>query len=200
VLEDLGCVASGFLSLTQATGDATWLGHARTLLDDALSRFRAEDGGFHDTAADAEALIARPRELGDNASPCGQSAMVHALATYAALTGEGSYRTAAEETLAVLANLAGRAPRFAGWSLAAAEAMLEGPEEIAVVGRPGAERDALERAARSRPGAVVVVAETARDDIPLLSGRTDVDGVPGAYVCRNMVCARPVTDPAELAL
>jgi len=199
VLDDLGCVASGFLSLTQATGDAQWLAHAKTLLDDALTRYRAEDGGFHDTAADAEALIARPRELGDNASPCGQSAMVHALATYAALTGEGSYRTAAEETLAVLANLAERAPRFSGWSLAAAEAMLKGPEEIAVVGRPGAERDALERAARSRPGAVVVVADAARDDIPLLTGRTDVDGAPAAYVCRNMVCARPVTDPAELS-
>jgi uncharacterized protein YyaL (SSP411 family) len=198
VLEDLGCVASGFLSLTQATGDARWLAHAKTLLDDALTRFRADDGGFHDTAVDAEALIARPRELGDNASPCGQSAMVHALATYAALTGEGSYRTAAEETLAVLATLAERAPRFAGWTLAAAEAMLEGPEEIAIVGRPGAERDALELAARRRPGAVVVVADAARDDIPLLSGRTDVDGAPAAYVCRNMVCARPVTDPGEL--
>jgi uncharacterized protein len=198
VLEDLGCVASGFLSLTQATGDARWLAHARTLLDDALARFRAADGGFHDTAADAEALIARPRELGDNASPCGQSAMVHALATYAALTGEGAYRTAAEQTLGVLANLAERAPRFAGWTLAAAEAMLEGPEEIAVVGRPGAERDALERAARRRPGAVVVVADGARDDIPLLSGRSEVDGAPAAYVCRNMVCARPVTRAEEL--
>jgi uncharacterized protein len=198
VLEDLGCVASGFLSLTQATGDARWLARARTLLDDALSRFRADDGGFHDTASDAEALIARPRELGDNASPCGQSAMVHALATYAALTGEGAYRTAAEETLGVLANLAERAPRFAGWTLAAAEAMLEGPEEIAVVGSPGAERDALELAARRRAGAVVVVADGARDDIPLLSGRTDVDGAPAAYVCRNMVCARPATRAEEL--
>ena len=59
VLEDYGCVASGFLSLLQATGDATWLELAGELLDDALARFRAEDGGFFDTAADAEALVAR---------------------------------------------------------------------------------------------------------------------------------------------
>ena len=150
VLEDHGCVALGFLDLLQATGDAAWLEHARLVLDDALARFRADDGGFHDTASDAEALVARPRELSDNASPSGQSAMVHALATYAALTGSGVHRDAAEQTLAVLARLAERAPRFAGHALAAAEAMLDGPEEIVVVGAPGPARDALEDVARRR--------------------------------------------------
>jgi len=196
VLEDLGCVASGLLDLLQATGDARWLEPARLLLDDALARFRADDGGFHDTAHDAESLVARPRELSDNASPCGQSAMVHALSTYAAITGEGAYRTAAEDTLAVLAGLAVRAPRFAGWALAAAEAMQDGPMEIVVVGAPGAERDALEDAARRQPGAVVLVADGPREDVPLLAGRTEVDGRSAAYVCRNMVCERPVTDAA----
>jgi len=199
VLEDYACVAGGFLSLLQATGNAVWLEHARDLLDAALNYFRADDHGFHDTANHAPALVARPREFSDNASPCGQSAMVHALASYAALTGEGSYRTAAEQTLAVLARLAVRAPRFAGWTLAAAQSMVAGPVEIAVVGRPGAERDALAAAARRRPGAVVVVAEPGRHDIPLLTGRDEVDGRPAAYVCRNLVCERPVTDPALLS-
>ena len=198
VLEDLGCVASGYLALVQATGDARWLERARVLLDDALDRFRAEDGGFFDTAADAEALVARPRDPSDNASPAGLSATVHALAEYAALTGSGRHRQAAEEALATVAALAERVPRFAGWSLAAAEAMLEGPLEVAVVGPVGAERDALERRARQIPGAVVVVADGPREDIPLLTGRTAVDGRPTAYVCRGQVCERPVNDPAEL--
>ncbi|HEY9562405.1 MAG TPA: N-acylglucosamine 2-epimerase, partial [Nocardioides sp.] len=199
VLEDYGCVASGFLSLLQATGDKVWLDRAEALLDDALSRFRADDGGFHDTAADAEVLISRPRELTDSASPSGQSAMVHALATYAAVTGSGTHREAAEATLAVLAGIAERAPRFAGWTLSAAEAMLEGPEEIVVVGRPGPQRDDLELAARRRHGAVVVVVEPGREDIPLLVGRDEVDGRAAAYVCRGFVCERPVTEVAELA-
>ncbi|KRF14273.1 thioredoxin domain-containing protein [Nocardioides sp. Soil796] len=198
VLEDYACVAAGFLDLLQATGDGVWFERAGVLLDDALARFRADDGGFHDTASDAEALITRPRELSDNASPSGQSAMVHALATYAALSGSGTHREAAEQTLAVLAGLAERAPRFAGWALAAAESMLEGPDEIVVVGRPGLERDRLELAARRRHGAVVLVVEPGRDDIPLLVGRDEVDGAPAAYVCRHMVCERPVTDPALL--
>ena len=199
VLEDHGCVAAGFLSLLQSTGDAIWLERAGALLDDALTRFRAEDGGFHDTANDAQTLITRPREISDNASPSGQSAMVHALATYAAVTGTGVHRTAAEQTLAVLASLAERAPRFAGWILAAAESMQTGPEAIVVVGRPGVVRDRLELAARSRHGAVVLVTEPGRTDIPLLVGRDEVGGEPAAYVCRDMVCQQPVTDPAALS-
>jgi uncharacterized protein YyaL (SSP411 family) len=198
VLEDLGCMASGFVALAQATADNVWLDRAKLLLDDALARFRADDGGFHDTAADAQALVARPRDPSDNASPSGLSSMVHALAEYAALTGSGDYRTAAEEALATVATLGAKAPRFAGWSLAAAEAMLDGPVEIAVVGRPGAERDALAVVARRTPGAVVVVAEPGVSAIPLLAGRDEVDGRPAAYVCRNLVCERPVTDLASL--
>jgi uncharacterized protein len=198
VLDDYGCVASGFLDLVQATGDARWLGPAGDLLDVALDRFRADDGGFHDTADDAEALVARPRDPSDNASPAGLSATVHALATYAALTGSGRHRQAAEEALAMTRGLAERGPRFAGWSLAAGEAMLDGPLEIAVVGPPGPERSALEDRARRVPGAVVVVSEGPRDDIPLLTGRVTVDGRAAAYVCRHQVCERPVTDPAHL--
>ncbi|MFJ2754433.1 thioredoxin domain-containing protein [Nocardioides sp. NPDC087217] len=199
VLEDYGCVASGFLALTQATGDSTWLDRATALLDTALSHFRAEDGGFYDTADDAEALVTRPRDPSDNASPSGTSAMVHALVSAHAITGEGRYRAAAEEALAATSNLMAKAPRFAGWSLAAAATMADGPLEIAVVGPPGPDRDALEAAARRKPGAVVVVADEARDDIPLLSSRTPVDGRAAAYVCRGFVCERPVTTVDDLA-
>ncbi|QBR93621.1 thioredoxin domain-containing protein [Nocardioides euryhalodurans] len=198
VLEDHGCVAAGFLDLLQATGETVWLERAGVLLDGALEHFRTDDGGFFDTADDAEALIARPRDPSDNASPSGLSSMVHALATYAALTGSGRHSDAAEAALATVAPIAGKAPRFAGWSLAAAQAMLEGPEEIAVVGPAGPDRDALALAARRRRGAVVVVADSARDDVPLLRDRHPVDGRPAAYVCRHLVCERPVTDPSWL--
>lgn len=198
VLEDHGCVASGFLDLVQATGDPVWLERALVVLDLALEHFAAGDGGFFDTADDAEALVARPRDPGDNAYPSGLSAMVHALVTAHALTGEGRYRDAAEAALSTVSTLAERAPRFAGWSLAAAETMQGGPLEIAVVGPAGPDRDALALAARRHLGAVVVVAEGSTEDIPLLSGRTPVDGRAAAYVCRGFVCERPVTSVDHL--
>ncbi|HEX3222724.1 MAG TPA: thioredoxin domain-containing protein [Nocardioides sp.] len=199
VLEDHGAVAGGFLSLCGATGDERWLARATGLLDDALVRFRADDGGFFDTAADGERLVARPRDPGDNASPSGTSAMIHALLAAHALTGEGRWRDVAEEALAGASVLARRAPRFAGWSLAAAQSLLDGAPEIAVVGPPGPERDALERRARSWPGAVVVVAEGARPGVPLLQGRGPVAGNPAAYVCRGNVCDSPTLSPGKIS-
>jgi len=200
VLEDYACVAHGVLALLQATGDPVWLERAGVLLDAALDLFAADDGGFFDTAADAEALVARPRDPSDNASPSGQSMLVHALLGYAAVTGSGRHRDAAEAALRTVRRLAERVPRFAGWSLAAAEAALAGPLEVAVVGRPGPDRDALAREARrsSSPGALVLVADAATDAVPLLAGRGEVDGRPAAYVCRGMVCERPVTSVEEL--
>ncbi|WP_148572773.1 thioredoxin domain-containing protein [Nocardioides caldifontis] len=202
VLEDHGCVASGLLALGQATGERRWFDAAGRLLDGALERFTADDGGFFDTAADAEALVARPRDPSDNASPSGLSATVHALLTWAALTGSGRHRSAAEAALRSVRTLAERAPRFAGWSLAAAEAALGGPVEVAVVGEAGDPlRDELLAVARrsALPGSVVVAGEPGPAAVvPLLEGRGLADGRAAAYVCRQLVCERPVSDPAEL--
>ena len=200
VLEDHGCLASGFLALACATGDGVWLARAGTLLDSVLERFAAEDGGFHDTAEDAEALLVRPRDPSDNASPSGHSSVVHALLSYAALTGSGRHRDAAKRALRVSRRLADASPRFAGWSLAAAETALDGPVEVAVVGPAGEERDALERAARRHAplGAVVVTALPGASTIPLMEARNAIDGLPTAYVCRGLVCQRPVTTVDDL--
>jgi uncharacterized protein YyaL (SSP411 family) len=199
VLEDHGAVASGYLALCGVTADELWLARSTDLLDTALRLFRAEDGGFHDTPSDGERLVARPRDPSDNASPSGTSAMIHALLAAHALTGESRWSDAAEEALAGVAELARRAPRFAGWSLAAAQAVLAEAPEIAVVGPHGPGRDRLERRARAWPGATVVVADAAMSGIPLLEGRGPVGGRPAAYVCRGMVCAAPVTSPDDLA-
>ena len=199
VLEDYGCVAAGFLKLVEATADPQWLRLAGDLLEVALARFRADDGGFFDTADDVEQLVTRPRDPGDNASPSGLSSTLQALTSYAAITGSPDHRDAAEAALATVTGLAERAPRFAGWSLAVAATHVAGPEEIAVVGPAGADRDRLAAAARSRPGAVVVVAEGPVEGITLLDARGAVGGRPAAYVCRHHVCAAPVTDAEALA-
>jgi uncharacterized protein YyaL (SSP411 family) len=200
VLEDHGAVAGAFLALCGATGDERWLIRGLALLDAALTHFRAPDGGFHDTPDDGERLVARPRDPGDNASPSGTSATIHALLAAHALTGDGRWRDAAEEALAGVAELARRAPRFAGWSLAAAQSLVDGTPEIAVVGPAGPARDDLERQARRWPGAVVAVSDGPRDDVLLLAGRSAVAGEPAAYVCRGNVCDRPVVSPGKISL
>ena len=70
VLEDVALVASAFLDLGMATADPSWYDDAAGLIDQ-IDAFAAPDGGFYDTAADAEQLVARPRDPSDNASPSG---------------------------------------------------------------------------------------------------------------------------------
>jgi uncharacterized protein YyaL (SSP411 family) len=199
VAEDYGDAAEGLLALHQATADPQWLAAAQGLLDTALAHFAAEDGTFYDTADDAERLVRRPRDPTDNAAPSGTSALVNALITLAALTGSNRYRDAAERALRALGTLPVEQPRFFGWTLAACEALVSGPVQIAIVGEPGG-GPLTDSALRLRPpGAVVVSAEPDAAGLPLLAGRPLVDGGPAAYVCRGMVCDLPRTQPDELA-
>jgi uncharacterized protein YyaL (SSP411 family) len=205
VLEDYADVAEGLLALLSVTGDQRWLGHAGALLDTVLAHFGDRSGGFYDTADDvvdtALSAMRRPQDPTDNATPSGWSSAAGALLGYAAVTGSVEHRTAAEDALGVVTRLAGHA-RFAGWGLAVAEALADGPREVAVVGLPhdpGAA--ALHRAALlgTAPGAVVVVGEPGTVGVPLLDDRPMLGGVPTAYVCRHFVCEAPTTDPAALA-
>ncbi|MFG3286984.1 thioredoxin domain-containing protein [Streptomyces sp. NPDC048111] len=201
VLEDYADVAEGFLALAGVTGEGVWLEFAGFLLDLVLDQFTGEGGVLYDTAHDAEQLIRRPQDPTDNATPSGWTAAAQALLSYAAHTGSAAHREAAEAALGVVRALGPRAPRFIGWGLAAAEAVLDGPREVAVVGAPtdpltGAlHRTALLSAA---PGAVVAVG-VPEGEFPLLAGRGLVGGGAAAYVCRHFTCEAPVTTPDALA-
>ncbi|MDN0195416.1 thioredoxin domain-containing protein [Streptomyces sp. S.PNR 29] len=202
VLEDYADVAEGFLALASVTGEGVWLDFAGLLLDHVLTRFADDSGALYDTAADAEQLIRRPQDPTDNATPSGWTAAAGALLGYAAHTGSEPHRTAAERALGVVKALGPRVPRFIGWGLAVAEALLDGPREVAVVGPapddPTAK--ALHRTAllAPAPGAVVAYGTVDSDEFPLLTDRTLIDDRPAAYVCRRFVCDMPVTDEAGL--
>ncbi len=209
VLEDYADVADGFLTLVAVTGDPVWLSFAEQLLDVVLARFADPAGGFFDTGDDTTdvrlAGLRRPRDPTDNATPSGWSAAAGALLGFAAYTGSDRHRTAAGDALRGYDALAARAPRFAGWGLAVAEAWLAGPAEVAVVGPADDPRTAALYAVALRsgsPGAVVVAgdpADPAAAEVPLLRDRHEVGGAPAAYVCRGFVCELPATDPGRLA-
>ncbi|MEV5380325.1 thioredoxin domain-containing protein [Streptomyces nondiastaticus] len=209
VLEDYADVAEGFLALGAVTGEGVWVDFSGLLLDTVLARFTGPDGALFDTADDAEALIRRPQDPTDNATPSGWTAACGALLTYAAYTGSSVHREAAERALGVVRALGPRAPRFISWGLAVAEALLDGPREVAVVGPPDDPATAaLHRTAllSTAPGLAVAVGPPAPADdptaveVPLLANRPLADGRPVAYVCRGFVCDAPTTDPETLTL
>ncbi|MEV4614464.1 thioredoxin domain-containing protein [Kitasatospora sp. NPDC049258] len=203
VLEDYADTAEGFLALYAVTGESSWLDLAGGLLDTVLAHFLDPDSGaLYDTADDAEQLIRRPQDPTDNATPSGWTAAAGALLGYAAYTGSERHRTAAERALGIVGALASKAPRFIGWGLAVAEALLDGPREIAVVGpADDPATAALHRTAllATAPGAVVALGAPGPSEIPLLADRPLLGGRPAAYVCRHFSCDAPTAEPADLA-
>ncbi len=205
--DDYGNLAEGLLALASATGEARWLAAAGDLLEAATELFGGSGAGvFFDTTADtdvdAEGLLpARPHSCADNAEPSGQSSLAVALLGYGALTGSARHLDLADAALTVAGSVAARDPRFAGWTLAGAEARLAGPLQVAIVGT-GPEAEALRQVAlaSSSPGLVLVAGLPDAPGVPLLAGRPLVGGAAAAYVCRGFVCDRPVTAPADLAL
>ncbi len=202
-LEDHAHLAHGLLALYEATFEERFFVAARELADLILEHFSADEGGFHDTADDAETLFARPRNLQDNAIPSGGAMATMVLLRLAALTGEGRYRSSAERALAPMAAIAAKYPTgLAQWLLA--YGLASGPiVEIAIVGDLGADdTKALLAAARARyrPGQVVALAtDPDTSAVPLLHGRSRMEGAATAYVCRGFACRQPTTDPAVLA-
>jgi uncharacterized protein YyaL (SSP411 family) len=180
------------------TGEGRWLDLAGSLVSAAVDHFGRDGGGFHDTADDAERLVARPADPTDNATPSGLSSLAAALVAYSALSGSSEPRETAERALQTATAVIERHPRYAGYAAAVAEALLSGPYEIAIVEPDGPSPLAAAARRHAPPGAVVVVGRSDQPGVPLLADRPAVSGQPTAYVCRGFVCDRPVTTEAEL--
>jgi uncharacterized protein YyaL (SSP411 family) len=199
-LEDYTHLADGLLALYQLTFDERWFVAARDLADQVLAHFADPAGGFFDTADDHEALITRPKGLQDNAIPSGGAMAAEVLLRLAAFTGEGRYRSAAEDALGGVAAYARRYPTaFAQWLNALVFATGD-VVEIAIAGEHGSpEAQGLLSVVRAGYRPLSVVAAGKPGAVPLLDERPLRDGRATAYVCRNFACRAPVTEPADLA-
>ena len=196
-LDDYANVAHGLYELHVATGDLRWLREARRIARAAVELFGDPDrGGFFLTPADGEQLVARQKTFDDNPTPAGSSMLAFVLLRLARIWGDDELERQAVGALRLVRDLLPRAPSAFGWALCALDLHLATPRELAVVG--GADSD-VARAALSGfdPNAVVALGPT--DDVPLLEGKTLVDGKPAVYVCERFACRAPVTALAQLS-
>src|SRR5206468_10455996 len=190
-LEDYAMVGMGLLALYEATFDRRWLDESRRLCDQALGLFWDEEHAtFFDTGADQEALVVRPRNLFDNAVPCGTSVTIEWLLRLAVFFGEELYEQRALTALRPMADLMTRYPSGFGRYLSALDFQLGPVAEVALVWPEGADAASLIATAFQgyRPNRLVVGAPAgspAAQGLPLLAYRPAVEGKPTASVCRR---------------
>jgi len=193
-LEDYADVADGLLELHVATGDPQWLRESRRLATLAIDLFADDEaGGFFQAPADGEQLVARKKSLDDHPSPSGNAMLAYVLLRLGRIWGDDELERHAVSVLRLVRDALPKAPTAFGWLLVALDQYLAPHRELAIIGSPEAD---VARLAIASASATDVVAFGPADDVPLLAGRTMVDGLPTLYVCRNFACELPVTDPA----
>ena len=199
--EDYAAVLGALVTLAEVD-DVAWLAPAAEIAAGLCELF-ADPGGFYTTGTDAEALITRPRDVFDNATPSANSLAANALLRLAALTGESRWQEAGETAVRAVGPVMGQHPTAFAELLGALERMVRPPVEVAVIGDGGDPATGTltgEIRRRFLPTAVSVTAApgTGADLTPLLADRPLVDGRPTAYVCQHFACRQPVTDPEAL--
>ncbi|MCU0986068.1 MAG: thioredoxin domain-containing protein [Acetobacteraceae bacterium] len=196
MLADHAAMARAAVTLASATGDASYLAHARAWVTACHALFADVDGAFFTTAADATDVLVRAKDAQDNATPSGNGLLAEACALLWHATGEALHRATAEGILAAYAGGAQETPWGYANLLVAADILDRGA--AVVVAGEGEGADALLRAANAT-GEISVVTLRA-DALPASHPGAAVtpSAAASAHVCTRGVCGLPVTTPAAL--
>jgi uncharacterized protein YyaL (SSP411 family) len=196
-LDDYANVANGLYELHVATGELRWLEEAHRLALLAVELFADhEDGGFFQTSRDAEQLVVRRKDFDDHPVPSGNSMLAYVLLRLARIYGNDELEERAVATLKLAGRAIERMPSAFGWALVALDLHLAPRRELAIVGPRDSE---IARGALARWEPTTVVAFGPSEDVPLLAGKTLVDGRPAVYECERFACRAPVVEPNGLA-
>ncbi|HEY9899815.1 MAG TPA: thioredoxin domain-containing protein [Pantanalinema sp.] len=203
-LEDYANLIDGLIALHEATFAPRWLEEGRALADAMIAEFWDPDlPGFHDVGRHHEELVARPRDVYDNATPSGNSVACDVLLRLSAYLGDEAYRACAMQAIEGLSGAMGKYPDGFGRLLCALDFALAPTKEVAIIGPLGEHATcALVRAAFADyvPHKVVAAAPAATaTPIVFLRDRPVWRDRPTAYVCVDRKCGLPVTDPEALA-
>ena len=206
-LDDYADLIDGLTHLYEATGEPRWIESALELAQIMIDEFAdPELGGFFFTGSRHEALIARQKDVQDNATPSGNSMAATALVRLGALTGRDDLTQAGRSALESVQLVLEREPAAVGQSLIALDFLTGSIREFAVIaGTDAAEyRAVLEAIAWSfRPHKVVAPATPEQaavlaEKLPLLADRPPREGRTTTYVCEHFACQTPVVGVAGL--
>jgi uncharacterized protein YyaL (SSP411 family) len=203
-LDDQAAVGLALLELYTLTADGRWVHAARAIAARTIEHFYdAHLERFFDTATDHEALVTRPRDVGDNALPSGTSLVAELLLRLGTLDARDEWTALGELVLADVGEGLAQHPQAFGHLATVADMPAHGAVEVVIVGADGhGARRELERIVAEvfLPSSIVLVlTDQQADDTALGRGRRAIAGNPMAYVCRGYVCDAPKGDPKVLA-
>src|SRR5580698_1670110 len=216
VLDDYAFTVVACLDAYESTADLSYFNFARRIADAMVERFfDPVSGGFFDTAkteADAQplgVLGTRRKPFQDSPTPAGNSVAAIALLRLYTYTSDQGYFDKAEQTIELLAGVAGRYGLFAA-TYGIAGVHLSQPHTQVVVIAEGELGEQLYRTAVKPFSVSKAVFKLTREQavpqkLPPALGETIPhlpiinEGKAAAVICSGFSCEAPIFDPEELA-
>jgi uncharacterized protein len=216
LLDDYAFTAVACLDAYEATADLSYFNFAQRITDKMIDRmFDPVSGGFFDTAnpADSEqkpmgVLGTRRKPFQDSPTPAGNSVAAIALLRLHSYTNQPDYREKAEETLELLAGLAGKFGIFAATYGIAAVHFSQPHTQVVIIGADDL-AEQLHTIATSFFGLGKTILKLPANEIvgqnlPPGLGETIPSlpavrqGKSAAILCSGFSCQPPIFDPEQL--
>lgn len=202
--DDFACLIDGLVEVFQSTGDEYYLQHAVQLAEEMLEGFWDEDnGGFFYTANDHESLIARTKDIQDNAVPSGNGMAATALIKLGRLCDRQDFIESARKTIDAFSSFIVDHPRACGQSILALDDLLGPQTELVVMleGNPGSSAviDLLRKTYLPRSILLLhSVLPTVEYTKHLVAGRQNDTLSAVVYVCSGGECKVPAETVEQL--
>jgi len=197
-LDDYAFLIAAFIDAYEITFDTTYLNKASQLTDYTIEKFFDKTHQlFYYTTDNQKDVVVRQRRLYDNATPSGNSTMIHNLQRLGLLFANEEYTERANTMLDKMQVAVTNYPTsFARWAQGLT-AKIYTYAEIAVVGE-NAEKVATQIQAEYIPHKVIMTSKSENEAHPLLIGKYAEAGKTLIYVCRNYACQAPVETVEEV--
>jgi hypothetical protein len=216
VLDDYAFTVVACLDAYETTADLSYFNFAKQIADAMVDRFfDPVSGGFFDTAKPTAedkvlgVLGTRRKPFQDSPTPAGNSVTAIALLRLYAYTNDPGLRDKAEQTIEIIAGLAGQYGLFAATYGIAAVHLLHSHTQVVVVGDDELAGHLYEAALASYAANKTVLKleanRAAPDNLPPALAET-IPQLPGikegrsfAVICTAFTCQPPVSGADELA-
>jgi hypothetical protein len=215
VLDDYAFTAVACLDAYEATADLSYFNFAKQIADAMVERFfDPVSGGFFDTgkiSSDEKilgVLGTRRKPFQDSPTPAGNSVAAIALLRLHAYTNDAALRDKAEQTIELIAGLAGQYGLFAATYGIAATHLAHSHTQVVIFGNDELANPLYEAAvaAYSATKAVIKLAanQVVSQNLPPALAETIPqlpavkEGKTVAVVCSGFTCQPPIFDPDEL--
>jgi len=213
LLDDYAFTVVACLDAYEATADLSYFNFAQRIADKMGSFFDPVSGGFFDTGPvdgvqkALGVLGTRRKPFQDSPTPAGNSVASIALLRLYAYTNQQSYREKAEQTLELLAGLAGKLGIFAATYGIAAVHLSHPHTQIVIIGEDDLAEQLFTIAANLFGLHTSVLKLAANEAVPqnLPPGLAETiaqlpvirEGTSAAVVCSGFSCQPPISDPEQ---